>query len=126
MKTKAAPHVCLNCNDPIRGRADKRFCNTYCRNYFHNSNRSTGEGEVRSVNSLLMRNRKILRGLLGETESVHVSKEKLIERGFAFSYLTQAVVRSRGVVFQFCYDVGYREMPGKKLMIVRRSGRQVE
>ena len=30
------PKPCLSCSKPVKGRTDKKFCDDYCRNSYHN------------------------------------------------------------------------------------------
>ena len=29
------PRLCVICDQPLKGRSDKRFCNIKCKNYYH-------------------------------------------------------------------------------------------
>ncbi len=52
---------CLECNDVLHGRADKKFCSDACRNTYNNKKKSiAGNSYVRKVNGILGRNRNIM------------------------------------------------------------------
>jgi predicted nucleic acid-binding Zn ribbon protein len=63
------PKICPECNEPFVGRSDKKFCSDQCR-YLHNNRlKNDKEKEVIRINSILRRNRTILKRLnpIGKT-----------------------------------------------------------
>ena len=52
--------VCLECQEPIKGRIDKKFCSDYCRNTYNNSVAKDSKNLIRNINNRLKRNYKIL------------------------------------------------------------------
>ena len=113
---------CQACGDIIRGRSDKKFCNDYCRSSFNNKLKKGSHKTVRNINNALAKNRRILELLLpdGET-SKKVTKEKLLQSGFQFKYLTQVYKTGNGNSYHFCYDYGYLQLPVDEYLIVRRK-----
>jgi hypothetical protein len=57
---------CLSCDKTLNGRADKKFCNDYCRNAYNNQLKSANSPVVRNINNVLIKNRRILQAMLGE------------------------------------------------------------
>ena len=53
--------TCLECEANLQGRADKKFCSDACRNNFNNRQKSAVTILVRQVNSVLKKNRNILK-----------------------------------------------------------------
>jgi len=51
---------CLDCQEPLKGRADKKFCNDLCRNNYNNRLKSESNNLVRRINGILRKNRNIL------------------------------------------------------------------
>ena len=51
---------CLECERPVFGRVDKKFCSDGCRNTYNNKNKSVATNYIRNVNNLLAKNRRIL------------------------------------------------------------------
>jgi len=80
---------CLACDKTLHGRADKKFCNDYCRNAYNNSLKSMNDTAVRNINTVLNKNRKILDKILGDEKTAKTNKEKLLQQGFNFKYITQ-------------------------------------
>ena len=54
------PNNCLECDEPIKGRSDKKFCNDGCRNSYNNRERRSVNNEVRNVNRALSKNYRVL------------------------------------------------------------------
>ena len=67
--------LCLECNQPLFGRIDKKFCNDYCRNSYNNRSNKVANDYVRKVNVILRKNRKIITSLLNGKEKTITTKE---------------------------------------------------
>ena len=48
-----AQKKCLECERPVFGRADKKFCSDGCRNAYNNKNKAAATNYIRNVNNLL-------------------------------------------------------------------------
>ena len=112
---------CLQCGHVLRGRVDKKFCSDSCRNSFNNEQNSSQYAIVRQVNALLLRNRRILSGLLGEAPSIRITREQALLRGFKFRYSTHEFTSNRGRTYHFCYEFGWRDLGSDKLHLLRRD-----
>jgi predicted nucleic acid-binding Zn ribbon protein len=98
--------LCPECEKPIIGRSDKKFCSDECRSAFNNiKNRSTNN-MMRSINSVLKRNRDILLSLNPEGKA-NIARSKLQNAGYNFSYHTNSYTTKAGKTYYFCYDQGY-------------------
>ncbi len=116
--------ACLDCNKPLKGRADKKFCDDYCRNNYNNTQKSKGSHSayVRSITNTLLKNRKILEEMLpAEKQTINFPQDKLIQRGFVFKYYTHSYTNKNKEVYYFCFDYGYRLLENNWYMIVRRK-----
>jgi hypothetical protein len=112
---------CLACEKPVSGRSDKKFCDDYCRNTYHNHENSASNNYVRRINHVLLRNRKILESLLPDSEEmVRTHEDKLIDLGFQFRYHTHVYTTKKGQQYFFCYDYGYLGMENKWYLLVRK------
>ncbi len=98
--------TCIHCNHLLKGRSDKKFCDDGCRNAYNNQAQSDLT-YVRSINNILKNNRRILKWYLGEKESIKLSEEKLIAKGFQFEYHTHQYTRKSGDTYHYCYEFGY-------------------
>lgn len=99
---------CFACGKLLKGRADKKFCDDYCRNEFHNNRNSDRNNGVRSINNILYRNRRILESVLQNTDrSITISRSRLLEKGFDFQYYTHHYRTVDGIVYCSCYEYSY-------------------
>lgn len=116
--------TCLACNKPLKGRIDKKFCDDYCRNNYNNHQKSKGSNSslVRTVNNALLKNRKILEGILsGDEETAKANKEKLQRLGFQFKFITHIYTTKTGKTYFYCYDYGYLPLDNDWYLIVKRK-----
>jgi hypothetical protein len=44
---------CLDCQEPLIGRSDKKFCNDACRSNFNNKLKTQDQNYVRRINAIL-------------------------------------------------------------------------
>lgn len=119
MKSIIEPRFCLNCNDPLKGRSDKKFCDDQCRNAYNNEMKSIHHKELSAINKVLSRNRKILKGFLGENGTKATAKrEEMLMKGFHFNYITHSVTNQKGQTILCCYDLGYYQDKEDKYIIL--------
>jgi predicted nucleic acid-binding Zn ribbon protein len=111
---------CLNCDKALKGRTDKKFCDDYCRNNYNNQLKASKNNLVRNINNALGRNRRILESFFAEEEIAKTHKDKLIEKGFQFKYMTHTYTNKKGNVYFFCYDLGYMPLENDWYLLVKR------
>lgn len=112
--------VCLECGEKIVGRVDKKFCNDACRNNYNNKQNADSNSIVRNINNTLRKNRRILEeNLKGDTTKI--SKQKLIDKGFNFSYYTNINYTKNNHSYYFCYEYGYLFLENEFILIVKRK-----
>lgn len=122
METYSAK-ICLECGKELRGRADKKFCDTNCKAAYNNRNKSLGEEMIRHTNIVLRHNRRILRTLCPEGKST-VRKSVLEQMGYRFKFFTDIYRSSKGGVYYLCYDYGFtaiKEGTKEKAVIIKRQ-----
>lgn len=120
--TAAAPtRLCLSCSKPVKGRTDKKFCDDFCRNNYNNQLKSSGSNLMRNINNALNKNRRILDALLGAEEMQKTTKERLLQKGFQFKYITHIYNNKKGNTYFFCYDMGYLPLDNDWYLIVKRK-----
>jgi hypothetical protein len=125
MTTKSEPRLCLSCNKPVKGRTDKKFCDDYCRNNYNNQLKSGSSNLIRNINNALVKNRRILEGIFpGNEEIAKVTREKLLQKGFQFRYITHLYTNKKGNTYFFCYDVGYLPLENEWYLVVKRKEEQ--
>jgi hypothetical protein len=122
MLQKTETKNCLACDKPLKGRADKKFCDDYCRNSYNNQLKSISNNNIRNINNTLGKNRHILETLLPETEeTAKANKEKLQRLGFNFKYITHTYITRTGKTYLYCYEYGYLPLENDWFLIVKRK-----
>jgi hypothetical protein len=121
MLQATATKQCFYCHRTLNGRADKKFCNDYCRNAHNNQLKPANSPIIRNVNNALLKNRRILEALLGDEKMVKQPKEKLLVRGFTFKYFTHNYTNQKGNVYCFCYEYGYLSLEHDWILIVKKK-----
>src|SRR5689334_735126 len=100
----ANPPACLHCGKALKGRADKKFCDDGCRNAHNNHLYSDVNNYIRTINHSLKKNRKILEEMLAAKEKTSVPKDRMLQAGFQFKYITQINISKTGRQYYYCYD----------------------
>ena len=120
--TSVSPKTCGACGKAIKGRADKKFCDDYCRNAFNNQLNSDTTNYVRNVNNILRRNRRLLEeNIPAGEETFRISKNKLIEKGFVFKHFTHTYTNKKGTTYFFCYEYGYMPVDNDWFLLVKQK-----
>jgi hypothetical protein len=97
---------CLNCEEKIMGRSDKKFCTDYCRNAYNNQVNKKDKKIVSEVNHVLWKNRTILKEY-NTSGKANIKKQRLLSKGFDFSLFTSIYKTTKGSEYRYCYDQGY-------------------
>ncbi|ETN93746.1 hypothetical protein SAMN04487906_0170 [Zhouia amylolytica] len=113
--------VCLECNTKINGRADKKFCNDYCRNAYNNRLNKKSKNLIRNINNRLKKNYRILEEL-NPNGKRKTTKSMLLDKGFDFEYVTNLYHTKSGTTYYFVYDLGYLPLDHDYYMLVKRNG----
>jgi hypothetical protein len=121
MLQATATKTCLYCDSVLHGRADKKFCNDYCRNAYNNQLKSANSPIVRNINNALIKNRRILDNMLGEEKIIKRPRQKFLEQGFNFKYFTHHYTNQKGDTYLFCYEYGYLAIGHDWFLIVKRK-----
>jgi predicted nucleic acid-binding Zn ribbon protein len=122
MALQPATRQCLSCGKTVKGRADKKFCDDYCRNNYNNELKSDSNNYVRNINNTLRKNRRILEELLPEKEEmVKTTKDKLLQMGFVLKHFTHLYTTKTGKVYYYCYEYGYLPLENDWYLLVRRK-----
>lgn len=111
--------TCLDCNEILRGRSDKKFCNDQCRNNYNNR-RNYESTLVRNTNAILRKNRRILEEL-NPNGKTKVLRKNLLNKGFNFDYLTRIYQTQKSNTYFFCYEQGYLELTNEEILLVRHK-----
>lgn len=109
---------CPECETPILGRADKKFCSDMCRNAFNNKLNSDSNSVVRNTNNALRKNRRILEEIC-ISEKIKITKTHLSDKGFDFGFLTSLRKTQKGHTYHFVYEYGYLELENDLYLVVK-------
>lgn len=112
--------ICLDCGEPLRGRADQKFCNDLCRNSYNNKKLSGSTNFMRKINRILRKNHAILEALNPEEKGM-TFRSILEKQGFNFKYHTNVYTTKTGRDYYFIYDQGYAEVENGKLILVKNE-----
>jgi len=111
---------CLECNERIKGRADKKFCSDACRNSYNNALNKDTVNLIRNINNRLRKNYRILE-TLNTRDKTKTTKEKLISMGFNFNYFTSIYTTKAGSVYYYLYDQGYLLLDNDFYLLVKKD-----
>ena len=117
--------TCLDCSEPIKGRADKKFCDDQCRSNFNNRLKIEKSDFVKEVNTILHKNRGVLQKLNPDGKT-KISREKLLSKGFSFAYFTHIYQTQKGSIYYFCYEYGYLKLESEDFLLVKREESNTE
>lgn len=112
---------CLSCGSKLQGRADKKFCDDQCRTNYNNRLK-TDTTHMRNINNTLRKNRKIMEETINPMEGkAKLSRKKLLDKGFNFTYHTHTYTTKAGATYFFCYEYGYLPLDNDYFMLVKRK-----
>ncbi|MFN9319584.1 MAG: hypothetical protein ACK58Q_03285 [Chitinophagales bacterium] len=112
---------CQNCSKPLKGRADKKFCDENCRNQYNNTLNSDTNAEMRKIQNILRKNRRILQDVVGENEKLKTSLKKLTEKGFLPDYLTHLYNTKTGSQYRYSFEYGIMLLEEGMVLIVKKG-----
>ena len=113
--------TCLSCGKTVKGRSDIKLCDDYCRNNYNNLLKADSNNYVRNINNALKKNRRILEEVLPDTEGLaKTTRQKLLNSGFQFGYMTHTYTNKKGNTYYFCYEDGYLPLDNDWCLVVKR------
>jgi hypothetical protein len=111
---------CLECDEKIIGREDKKFCSDGCRNSYNNKINKDSNNYMRNTNNKLRKNYRILSSLNVDGKS-KTTKSRLLSKGFDFEYMTNILHTKTGNTYYFLYDQGYMLLDNDFYMLVKKD-----
>lgn len=105
---------CENCGEQIFGRADKRFCDTYCKNTFNSKRRKAEAIQLHEntdeILNIIKRNYQILKSYqkvkLVDGERIYFNKEDLEKDGLNQNFFTSIWIEN-DQIRKFCFERGW-------------------
>jgi len=98
---------CKECGHNLKGRSDKKFCDSNCRSAYNNRNHQLRNNVTRTTIKILKRNRQIL--WTNYTQGyADIKLTALIAQGFKTEYLTRQTILNTKLL-SWCFDMAYAE-----------------
>ena len=113
--------TCLECGKKLVGRADKKFCEDYCRNAYNNKINKDSKNLIRNINNRLRKNYRILDSFTLTEGKTKTTRTRLIDKGFDFEFITNTYTTKKRTTYFFVYDLGYLPLDNDYYMIVKRE-----
>jgi predicted nucleic acid-binding Zn ribbon protein len=99
--------ACLNCNEALTGRLDKKYCSEYCKsNYHYEQKKGQTNSLFKRIDLQLKLNRRLLKDF-NKAGKATVRAEKLLALGFNPDYFTHYWKNSAGDIYLFVYEYGF-------------------
>ena len=117
--TKNQSRKCKSCHEELKGRIDKIYCSDHCRNSHNNSINRDQNNEMRRINSILRKNRRILKRLRNSSKKEFL-KQDLIYSGFDFKYFTSIQTDEQNNEYIFCYDEVVKNTRNSSYLLVNQ------
>lgn len=111
---------CLECNEKIVGREDKKFCSDGCRNAYNNKINKDSNNLMRNINNKLRKNYRILSAINVEGKT-KTSKAKLLSKGYDFEFFTNILATKTGNTYHYVYDQGYMVLENDYFLLVKKN-----
>ncbi len=119
---------CVQCNQFIRGRSDKKFCSIQCKNQFHRNLKTQNQSTIQQIDQILHRNHAICSELMrNEKGQKQMFPKLLLEKmGFNFNYFTGSYFNTQKKVYHYIYDYSWMEFSNRDVLIIRQSKRKIK
>lgn len=112
---------CKICAKPLKGRSDKIFCSTYCKNLYHKKLRHATKIAAMEINGYLKRNHAILMEILGKNKTqIKTYRNRLEKKGFRFKYHTHFHINSKNKTFYYVYNLAWMEFSDDEVLVIRK------
>jgi hypothetical protein len=113
-------YTCINCEKQIKGRPDKKYCSSNCKNQYNYNRRKQTKSETKAIDSILHRNREILDTLMGSKRvKMEISKTELTLMGFQYKYFTGTHINKVGKLYHIVYNFAWMEFTQQKVLIIK-------
>ncbi len=111
---------CKICQKILKGRRDKIFCSTSCKNEYHSNILREATAATAQIDKILHRNRHILLELLGnDGNKRRIHRSELDKKKFNYQYHTHLYVNSNEKTYYYIYEMGWMEFSNQEVLIVK-------
>lgn len=110
---------CPQCQNPIIGRSDKKYCSDDCRALANRQKQRIARQPSVITNQILWNNREALRTLWTQRPTM-VSRDTLLSSGYNFDFHTNLHITAGGNIYYVCYDFGFQPcvVSGMKMALI--------
>lgn len=112
---------CINCEEDFKGRLNKKFCSSSCKNQYHNERNREKNSILISLNKTLHKNWQILDDMYRVYKSAPVKLDILEAAGFKSSFHTHTFNSPVGEKYIMIYDFGFKKHFDNHVQIVRNE-----
>jgi len=113
---------CKMCKAPLKGRSDKQYCSTSCKNEYHIKLRQVTKSSTINTDKILHRNRAILLEVMGKNiKQKKIERSVLDRKKFNFHYVTGYYFNSKNKIYNYVYDFSWMIFSDREILIIRRS-----
>ena len=112
------PNACLECGHKLIGRSGKKYCSDMCRNAYHNRSRVVENDYIKTVNTILQRNRRILMDYSSAARQSRIPAIALQAEGFDFRFYTHCKPDRTGKIVVYCYEFGYLRTENEQVKVI--------
>lgn len=106
---------CSFCEKELIGRADKKFCDAHCKSaYQYQKSKDNPDRFYNKVDNQLKLNRKLLKKY-NKSGKATLRSKILIQEGFNPEFFTHYWKNSKGDVYLFCYEFGFKKIREKNI-----------
>ena len=113
--------TCAQCQMPLVGRSDKKFCSMTCKNHFNSIQRSKTKTITQEVDNYLHRNREILATLMPVAKKDMFDKLILTKAGFRWEYCTGIYLNKDGKTYFIVYDYAWMAFSNQQILVVKKQ-----
>lgn len=111
---------CIFCNLKFRGRSDKKFCDTSCKNKYHRKIKLANEKATERIDRYLHRNRAIIIELIGKNKvKTKFDILELEKKGFKFNFMTGFHVNKEGKMLHYIYEYGWMKFSDQQVLVLK-------
>jgi hypothetical protein len=112
--------TCKHCGKSFRGRTDKQYCSSVCKNAFHRQRYLDAKKHFKAVDHILHRNYNILSNLpWGNAKSLLFPEKELLALGFRPDYCTRLFVNKKRRHFLVLCNFAWSKMENEMIWIIR-------
>ena len=111
---------CLESEELLQGRVEKKFCSDYCRNSYNNRANKDSKNLIRNTNNRLRKNYKIL-SELNSSGKTKVWRTKLYDNGFDFQFFTSIYTTKTGNTYFYVYNEGYLPLENDLFLLIKKE-----